>query len=259
MAFEDRTAVSQKLTLGEDQANVTQPPAESRALNQGPANESKAFEGQPTPPAGARPLGPQSIRDEIMRLRDAGLSSFPVHLYCDKGGRKTKGGKETKAGKKATYPHTWAQFTSKEAWELYIEGALKDRMADANGVAILTGVSGIYCVDVDVVRTKEMRPGMELWERLIQKHGEPETLMARSGTGGKRLFFKAKSPGLTRTCNFTGLKGGKETFGVDGRGVGGLVFAKPACYRNGQKELLTYEWLNGPPSFESAHRCRRFW
>ncbi|GAQ86065.1 hypothetical protein KFL_002680110 [Klebsormidium nitens] len=43
-----------------------------------------------------------------------------------------------------------------------------------------------------------------------------------------------------------------KVFGVDGRGVGGVMFAQPASYVDGQGELKTYQWLNGPPSYDAC-------
>jgi hypothetical protein len=204
---------------------------------------------------GSRAEGPRSIRDEIMRLRDAGLFSIPVRVSWSK----------EKGHKKGDFPSTYAHIRDAKSWEDSIEGALQE-VPNANGVAILTGPSRIYCIDVDVKVKEDKKdveddkekkmlklPGIQLWNQLVAKHGHPQTLQARSGSGGLHLFFKASTPGLTRTRNFQGIEFDRKVYGVDGRGVGGVVFAQPASYVNGEGKLATYEWLiDGPPSFDAC-------
>ncbi|GAQ91661.1 hypothetical protein KFL_008280020 [Klebsormidium nitens] len=133
---------------------------------------------------------------------------------------------------------------------------MEERRFDANGLAILTGVSGLFCIDIDISTKdeKSKRPGIELWEQLVHEHGEPETLRARTGSGGIHLYFKADSPGLKRKRNFQGVKVNGEAYGIDGRAAGGVIFAEPTSYVNGQGELAIYRWEteNGPPSYEAC-------
>ncbi|GAQ85303.1 hypothetical protein KFL_002280180 [Klebsormidium nitens] len=137
-------------------------------------------------------------------------------------------------------------------WERSINQAMKEKR-DANGLAILAGVSGVYVLDIDVAAKGGKRPGTELWQQLVEIHGEPETLNARTGSGGLHLYFKLDSPGLKWRRNFQGLKVDDKTFGVDGRGIGGVVFASPTSYLNAHGKLATYyEWINGPPSYEAC-------
>jgi hypothetical protein len=147
-------------TIGAVQANASGPGASK--LSKGP--------------------GPQGIRDEILRLREAGLLSIPVHLFWN--------GDEGK--KDADFPHKWCHLTDSKSWENSIEAALEQRAHDANGVAILTGPSHIYVIDVDVTVKKKngTLPGMDLWSQLIARHGEPQTLKARSGSGGQHFFLR---------------------------------------------------------------------
>jgi hypothetical protein len=122
---------------------------------------------------------------------------------------------------------------------------------DANGVAILMGPSGLYGIDVDNdANNPKKLPVIDLWNRLINIHGEPDSLRARTASGGLHYLFQS-SPGLSSQKNFATVKDGRDVFGLDGRGLGGCIFAEPTAYmREGQ--LVSYEWLNGPPSYEAC-------
>jgi hypothetical protein len=186
-------------------------------------------------------LGPQGIEDEIQRLRNNGFYALPVSVSWD----------QNSGSKQADFPRKYAHIKDPETWERSINPAMKEKR-DATGLAILAGVSGVYVVDIDVAAKGEKRPGIELWQQLIRVHGEPETLTARTGSGGLHLYFKLDSPGLKRKRNFQNAKVDKKVFGIDGRGVGGVVFAPPTSYVNARGELATYEWINGPPSYEAC-------
>lgn len=117
----------------------------------------------------------------------------------------------------------------------------------------MVGASLIYAIDVDVAATEKKSSGIQLWSQLVKAHGEPETLRAQSGSGGYHYLFKANSPGVSRDKgNFSGLKVGKTTFGIDGRGCDGLLYAEPTSYIRGEGELASYQWINGPPSFDAC-------
>jgi len=100
----------------------------------------------------------------------------------------------------------------------------------AASVAIRTGeISGVVAIDLDG------SDGLLEWERLTAEHGPAETLTARTGSGGRHLFFA--HPGLpikTRT---------KILPSVDVRGDGGYVVAAPSNHISGS----AYEWLNAIP------------
>ncbi|GAQ93078.1 hypothetical protein KFL_012860020 [Klebsormidium nitens] len=187
-------------------------------------------------------LGPVSIGSEIQRLCNNGLYALPVSVSWD----------QNSGSKQADFPRKYAHIKDTEAWRHSINQTMKEKR-DANGLAILAGVSGVYVIDVDVAAKGGKRPGIELWQQLVEIHGEPETLKARTGSGGLHLYFKLDSPGLTWRRNFQGLKVDDETFCVDGRGIGGVVFASPTSYSIAYGKLATYEWINGPPSYEACH------
>jgi hypothetical protein len=183
---------------------------------------------------------PRGIKEEIMRLRDGGLYAIPVRIDWNSETSK----------KDATFPRTWHQIIDLKSWYASISTALLQQ-ADANGVAILTGPSGLYAIDIDVdVDNPKKLPGIDLWNRLINIHGEPDTLRARTALEGLHYLFRS-SPGLSSQKNFATVKNGKDTFALDGRGLGGVIFAEPTAYvREGQ--LVNYEWLNGPPSYKAC-------
>ncbi|GAQ92398.1 hypothetical protein KFL_010060020 [Klebsormidium nitens] len=198
-------------------------------------------------PKDPKARGTRCIRDEIQRLANNGLYALPVSVSWD----------EDKSKKKGDFPHSYAHIKTPEAWERSINPMMKEKR-DATGLAILAGVSRVYVVDIDVVAKDEKRPGIELWEQLVRIHGEPETLKARTGSHGLHLYFKLDSPHLTWKQNFSGVKVDKQTFGIDGRGLGGVIFAPPTSYLKAHGELATYEWINGPPSYEACQEMP-FW
>lgn len=101
--------------------------------------------------------------------------------------------------------------------------------APAN-IAIVTGeTSGITVLDIDIGPGKF---GAESWAEAIRDHGEPQTLMARTGSGGMHVIFKYNSA-LRTAGNVLGK-------GVDCRNDGGYIVAAPSVHRSGGR----YEWLN---------------
>jgi P4 family phage/plasmid primase-like protien len=202
----------------------------------------------------SRARGPKAIRDEIQRLCEVGLFAIPIRMSWNYGKDKkdAKGSivELAKAKKAAQFPK-WAHMTTPKSWETAINETMR-KFQNANGVAILTEASGIMGIDIDVNGDDTKNPGTELWNRLVAIHGEPNTLKAKSESGGLHYYFKSNSSGLKRTRNFSTMKVDGTVFGVNGRGVGGVMFANSASYIDGQGELKTYEWLNGPPSFEAC-------
>ncbi len=100
-------------------------------------------------------------------------------------------------------------------------------------IGIVTGkVSGITVIDIDVGPNKM---GAETWSGLIEEHGEPNTLMAKTGGGGLHIYFKYNSA-LRTGSNRLGK-------GVDVRSDGGYVVAPPSKHRSGG----LYAWLGDEP------------
>ncbi|GAQ84746.1 hypothetical protein KFL_002040050 [Klebsormidium nitens] len=82
--------------------------------------------------------GLQGIRDEIEKLAAAGLYAIPIRLYW-------KDGK-----KQADYPRRWAHIKDPDSWRQSSESPLQQVQPGANGVAILTEVSNLMVIDIDV-------------------------------------------------------------------------------------------------------------
>ena len=96
-------------------------------------------------------------------------------------------------------------------------------------IAIATGtVSLLTIVDVDGGPGKV---GVDTWLELIDEHGEPPTLKAKTGGGGYHFFFQ-----YTKA-----LKTGNNRLGkhVDVKNDGGYIIAPPSRHRTGGR----YEWL----------------
>lgn len=117
--------------------------------------------------------------------------------------------------------------------------------APPSNIGIVTGqVSGITVLDIDV---GEGKMGAESWAEAIKDHGEPDTLIARTGSGGMHVVF-AYNSALKTASNILGK-------GVDCRNDGGYIVAAPSVHRSGGK----YEWLNWgtAPAILPAHLSRR--
>jgi Bifunctional DNA primase/polymerase, N-terminal/Family of unknown function (DUF5906) len=112
-------------------------------------------------------------------------------------------------------------------------------------IGIVTGeISGITVIDIDI---GEGKFGAESWAEAIKDHGEPQTLMAETGSGGMHVVFKYNSA-LKTSSNTLGK-------GVDCRNDGGYIVAAPSRHRSGG----TYKWLNWGDELATlpAHLSRR--
>ncbi len=124
-----------------------------------------------------------------------------------------------------------------EVW--FGEGAPKSNIAIATGEQ-----SSLTVLDVDIGTGKM---GAESWAEACGDHGEPETLMCQTGSGGLHAFFKYNS--AIKTCsNFLGK-------GVDARNDGGYVVAAPSLHRS----MRHYTWmdLNAPLADVPRHLSKR--
>lgn len=104
------------------------------------------------------------------------------------------------------------------------------RWPDAN-VGLPTGPSiGAWVLDVD-----PDHEGDDTLARLEAEHGPlPPTLTARTGSGGRHLFFRWQ-PEIKEVRN---LQGKDRLPGLDVRGDGGYIVAAPSLHRSGQ----FYRW-----------------
>ena len=113
-----------------------------------------------------------------------------------------------------------------------------------NFLAIKTGViSDVFVLDVDVKDKPEedILAGMPFWKRLIEKHGDPDTLKATTFSGGFHYYFSFSGTirdGLQSGKNFVGLDVNGQLYGIDGRGEGGIAFAPPSSLGDGKE----YRW-----------------
>jgi hypothetical protein len=176
---------------------------------------------------------PRDVNAEIMRLAGHGIYSVPVYIRVNADGKK-----------KGDFP-SWKPFASVDHWKKNIKNVL--RSFKSNSLAIMTEPSNLYCVDVDVasgVNEGQMkRSGIEIWNKLVIEHGEPQTLKVITGSGGFHYYFDMTSTvGANRTTNFAGLVVDGKKYGIDGRGTGGLCYAPPARYLGNHGESLTYSW-----------------
>jgi P4 family phage/plasmid primase-like protien len=181
---------------------------------------------------------PKEVDAKIMRLAGHGIYSFPVNITVDPSGKKV-----------TKFPVHWKQLTTVEKWKSKIEGVLMSSKS-SNGLAVMTEPSNLYCVDVDVASRvtngKMKRSGIEIWEKLISRHGEPQTLKVITGSGGFHYYFDVTSTvGLNQSNDFAGLVVDGIKYGVDGRGTGGLLYAPPARYLGKDGESRGYSWARG--------------
>lgn len=121
------------------------------------------------------------------------------------------------------------------------KGGFHDARKDPKGIAELWGnqtnfnigiatgeISGIWALDVD-----PDKGGEESLTVLENKYGSlPETLISRTGGGGKHYIFKTPKHEKI-SCSI-----GKLAKGIDIRGNGGYIAAPPSIHPNGQQ----YQW-----------------
>lgn len=99
-----------------------------------------------------------------------------------------------------------------------------------SNIAILTGIkSGITVIDIDI---GEGKFGADSWAEIIKDHGEPETLISKTGSGGMHVIFQYNSA-LKTASNILGK-------GIDCRNDGGYIVAPPSRHYSGNK----YKWEN---------------
>lgn len=166
------------------------------------------------------------ILEAALLYAELGWKVFPLHavdenLQCTCGVKNcTDAGKHprNRRGLKEASIDT-ATLT---AW--FGEGSPRSNIAIATGEA-----SNITVVDVD---TADGKAGAATWAELIAEKGEPDTLIAQTGSGGMHLVFKYNSAVKT-AANVLGA-------GIDIRNDGGYIVAAPSNHRCGGH----YKWLN---------------
>ena len=105
--------------------------------------------------------------------------------------------------------------------------------AKPRNIGILTGeVSGLTVLDIDIGDGKE---GAESWAKLIEGHGEPDTLIGVTGSGGTHVLFRYNSA----LSNWGGSRGPLGP-NIDCRNDGGYIVACPSRHRSGG----VYQWVD---------------
>lgn len=169
-----------------------------------------------------------------------GWAVFPLHSIV--GGECTCGAPRCNdAGKHPRVPRGLKE-ASKDA--VQIEAWFRPGSPPSN-IGIVTGeISNLTVIDIDIGPGKI---GAESWADAIKDHGEPVTLMARTGSGGMHVFFRYNSALKTAT-NVLGK-------GVDCRNDGGYVVAPPSEHRSGG----VYEWIDSGVAIAAlpAHLSKR--
>lgn len=102
--------------------------------------------------------------------------------------------------------------------------------APLSNIGLATGAkSGLTVLDLDI---NDEKNGVETLRQICGKNGFPQTLKARTGSGGVHLLFKYNSV----------LKNAADVFGagVDVRNDGGYIVAAPSRHKSGGN----YSWLN---------------
>ena len=172
---------------------------------------------------------------------ERGWHVFPLHSINDDGSCTCGKANCSDAGK-----HPRVQRGLKEASKdpAQIAKWFSDNIERSN-IGVVTGeISGITVIDIDI---GEGKLGAESWAEVIKDHGEPETLMAQTGSGGMHVIFKYNSA-LKTASNVLGK-------GVDCRNDGGYIVASPSRHRSGG----VYSWINEGTEIATlpAHLSRR--
>jgi len=104
----------------------------------------------------------------------------------------------------------------------------------ADNIGVVTGSrSGIVILDIDVDPEKGIDGGATLVALVAQYAPLPITAEARTGRGGRHLYFKHPGRPVKSSAGVLGV-------GLDVRGDGGQVIAPPSLHPNGN----SYAWLS---------------
>ena len=176
-----------------------------------------------------------------LQYASQGWHIFPLHSINDDGSCTCGKAGCSDAGK---HPRVLRGLKEASRDPEKIEAWFGDEETRSN-IGIVTGeISGITVIDIDI---GEGKLGAESWAEAIKDHGEPNTLMAQTGSGGMHVIFKYNSA-LKTASNVLGK-------GVDCRNDGGYIVAPPSLHRSGG----VYSWINEGTETATlpAHLSRR--
>jgi putative DNA primase/helicase len=97
--------------------------------------------------------------------------------------------------------------------------------------------SNVVVIDIDTQHGGDLS-----WRKLVEEHGDTETVSVKTGSGGTHLYFKYPN-GFD-----IGNKGGLGGRGIDVRGNNGQVVAPTSTHPNGN----LYAWIISPDDCELA-------
>jgi len=183
----------------------------------------------------------EQVRDAALGYAELGWFVFPIHtvddrLMCTCG--------TANCGDAGKHPMVRRGLKDASTDPKQIE-IWFGKDAPPSNLGIVTGEkSGITVIDVDI---GDGKLGAESWAEAIKDHGEPQTLVAQTGSGGMHLVFQYNSS-LKTASNVLGK-------GIDCRNDGGYIVASPSRHRSGGN----YAWLNfgTQPCALPAHLSRR--
>lgn len=183
----------------------------------------------------------EKVLDAARTYAKLGWKVFPLHTVDERG--RCSCGKLacSDAGKHPRVPRGLKEASTDPA-QIY---AWFGPSAPPSNLAIVTGAeSNLTVLDIDI---GEGKFGAESWAEAIKDNGEPDTLIAQTGSGGMHVLFKYNSS-LKTASNVLGK-------GVDSRNDGGYIVAPPSRHRSGGE----YSWLNWGTELANlpAHLSRR--
>jgi len=122
-----------------------------------------------------------------------------------------------------------------KGWTNITKETVEENIKPNCNIGILTGKkSKIIVIDVDV-----KDKGLETWEKIIKKHGEPTTVKVRTGNGGLHYYFNYNDK-LKSDSKVVVYEG--EKVGIDIKNDGGYVVCPPSINAEGKK----YKWIDKP-------------
>jgi len=179
--------------------------------------------------------------EQAIRYVEKGWAVFPLHTVNEEGQCSCG---VVNCGDAGKHPRL-ARGLKEASKELSKIEEWFGKNSPPSNIGIVTGeISGITVIDIDI---GEGKFGAESWAEAIKDHGEPETLMAQTGSGGMHVVFQYNSA-LKTASNVLGK-------GVDCRNDGGYIVAAPSRHRSGG----VYSWIDEDAKIAilPAHLSRR--